>query len=143
MRTRRRAALIATIFVFLFTVLTVEAATPTVGITAHDLAQLDLVIDPRDAQEAAALSGISQEKASELARDSLNRVDQPWQVLHGRASRIAEEPSRAVWIVVFLGGDPPPGGPMGVSTAPVTVDYTGSVIDDQTGEILRSFGKGH
>ena len=120
------------------------AGTPAPTITQHDLEQLAIVRDsPSSAKAAPAATGTTSDAAASIAQDFLGRTEAPWQVLHGSASRIEQDADETVWIVVFLGGDPPPGGPMSADAPAVTVDYTGVVIDDQTGEVLRAFGKGH
>jgi hypothetical protein len=89
-------------------------------------------------------SDIGQEDAVATASRYFGRSDAPSLVLHAQAWRIADEPLRIVWVVIFEGGSPPvPDGPTGMPRRVVTVEYTGAVIDADSGELLRTFGRGH
>ena len=96
-----------------------------------------------DGPGTKAPTGITGDRALDIAAAELGRTDRPALIAHGMARRIAAEAATSVWIVAYPGGGPPPGvGPIG-SSVHTTVDFTGLVIDDRTGEVLRGFGLGH
>lgn len=116
----------------------VLASAPTPVLSAHDQQELMLSFDGSTGPTAKVTS----DQATAVASMYLGRQDQPVQVLHGQAPRIADEAARSVWIVLYAGGSPEPGAAWGGSPDSV-VDYTGVIVDDQTGEVLRGFGVGH
>lgn len=115
-------------------------ASSGVIVSSHDAAELGLTLD-RSGQPLPPDTYVSADEAVQFAMHYMGRSDKPLAILHGRAARTAADKVTSVWIVVYRGGHPPAVGPVGAK--PVVVDYSGVVIDDHTGLILRGFGRGH
>ncbi|HEX9044738.1 MAG TPA: hypothetical protein VF802_06900 [Candidatus Limnocylindrales bacterium] len=112
---------------------------PPPTLTQYDQQQLAISIDTVGASVSAS---VGQEQAVAAAQSYLGTTAAPANVIHGQAARTVSEASRGVWIVLFDGGDQPPGGvAYGATVAPETVLYTGAIVDDTTGVVMRGFGK--
>jgi hypothetical protein len=84
---------------------------------------------------------VTESDAVAIAADWLGRPDPPAITRHGYGQRTISEAVRPVWIIVYAGGEAPPFQLPGALET--TVDFTGVIVDDQSGEVLRAFGKGH
>jgi hypothetical protein len=111
---------------------------------------LDELHDPLVQQElmfslaspgSASAAALSRDQAIAIASAWLGRTDAPLLASEGTGRSMAQDADLQVWVVAYSGGDPPPGGLPGAG--PVRVSFTGVVIDDSTGIILRTFGYGH
>ncbi len=101
--------------------------------------QAELMISLTPPSGASAPT-ITLERAVAVAADELGRSDPPAIAIRGSGQAIATKPYTSAWIVVYAGGDPPPYNPSEVG---LVVDFVGVLVGDQSGEILRTFGKGH
>jgi hypothetical protein len=135
------AALVISLAVLMAVGGVVLAIQPTaLTLSAYQQQQQELVVDSGLAPVTAAVSSSS---AAAAADALLARTDDA-NVLHGVDLSGASLGPRTVWIVLYKGGvGPPSGGPIGATPVVWVVDMTGVVIDDQTGEVLRSFGIAH
>jgi hypothetical protein len=109
-------------------------------LTDQDAAQLGLEIRPLPGGLAGSLTALDTDTAIQHAKASLHTTEAPVEVHHVLTRQFSDSPEVTAFIVVFAGGDPIPGGPVGSKLHPVS--YRGVVIDDQTGEILRIFATG-
>ncbi len=107
-------------------------------LSAADQDQLGFHVQPLPAISKAA--AVSSSVAIERAAPFFGATEQPTEVLHVLAAPDAALAERGVYVVIWKGGEPIPGGPEG--NKPHSIDYRGVVIDDQTGEILRAFSSG-
>lgn len=118
---------------------TTRAVLPTAPtISPQDLAWY-MVTDAVDASNAASVvsSPVDASAAASIARGVLARPDTNVTILQARAQRIASEPARLAWVVLFNGGNAPHGGPAGATQFPVHM--TGVIIDAQTGSLMSVF----
>jgi hypothetical protein len=119
-------------------------AANSVVLSAADQDQLGLHIYALPAAAKAAL--VSEGSAASSAATFLTGITgsqvvaKPDEVLHVLAAPDASSAERSVYVFIWRGGDPFPGGPEGNVLHATT--YRGVVVDDQTGEVLRSFAAG-
>ena len=145
MRTATKWAPLGTILAVLVLVLSAANAGGSSTLNpAQALMQADvqdqLMIWP-DAAVAKTSSSVPESFAVDAAAKALWTTAAPALVTHGYARRTSSEPKSSVWIVVFAGGDPPPHEAAdGLRTV---VDFTGVIVDDTSGDVLRTFGSGH
>lgn len=113
-------------------------ATSSKLLTHYDQDQLGLHLTARPTDlTAARVSALS---ASKAAAAALGTGDTPAEVLHAMVAPDASSAERSVYVVIFSGGEPLPGGPEG--NQPHATVSRGVVIDDSTGEVLRLFAMG-
>jgi hypothetical protein len=131
-----------------------QPGVPFEAISDYDLTQLGFDLKPVPAAEKPAK--ILPEQASEIAamhafgqtpaEAKAAHPDPEVKRAYGRA--FDDEELRTVWVVVYPGGEAEdvPWGPVGqdgTRDGPAWVpDYTGVMIDDQTGEVLVRFRGG-
>jgi hypothetical protein len=117
-------------------------AATSVLLSASDQAALGFQIHalPATAKAAQVSENDAVEKSAAFLGDDPAQVTKPDEVLHVMAAADASSPERSVFVVIWQGGDPVPGGPEGNGLHKVA--YRGVVVDDQTGEVLRSFAAG-
>jgi hypothetical protein len=127
-----------------------SAASPTTSpslMSAYDLTQFGF-----DVNASSSTVGAQVDSATAIATaERATGATEPQEVIHSTTARVSPAgPARTVWIVLFLGawgGDMPAGpAPDRYSTTPLrktVFDYTGVVVDDQTGAVLYAFMSGH
>jgi hypothetical protein len=98
--------------------------------------QSDMMLSLQSTSSSGAL--ITASRAVAIASSWLGRTDTPALVVHGSGQRTASDPSSDAWIVIYAGGQDPLH-----SDGSVIVDFMGVLIDDQSGAVLRAFGRGH
>jgi hypothetical protein len=118
----------------------VLAASSTPLPASAAIAGFGLTVDPIPADAPAAL--VSADSARQLAVDMAGDGSEI-SMQHGMIDAGPGIGMRSAWIFFFSGGDS-----SGVSWGPPgagqpTVDYSGVVIDDQTGAVLRLLHAGH
>ncbi len=109
-------------------------------LTDQDAAQLGIEMRPLPAEIAGSQTPVDAKAATERAKAVLHTSDTPAEIDHVVTRQFSDSPERTAFVVVFAGGDPIPGGPVGSKLH--AVSYRGVVVDDQTGEILRIFATG-
>ncbi len=119
---------------------TVDMGAPTVASVQAEIAapsvQSDMMLSLQSTSSSGAL--ITASRAVAIASTWLGRSDAPALVVHGSGQRTASDPSSDAWIVIYAGGQDPLH-----SDGSVIVDFIGVLIDDQSGAVLRAFGRGH
>jgi hypothetical protein len=117
----------------------VALSQPSPLLTPDEAAHLGLVMDPLPATEVAA--PIDQLDATGRAKRDLGVVDEPVEVYHVMTRQFADSPLTSAYILVFESKDETiGGGPVG--SGPHALLYQGVVVDDHTGEVLRTFSVG-
>lgn len=116
---------------------TAPASTVANQLASTDLqAELMISLAPQGSTTAAA---IGRDEAMSIASGWLGRSDSPALVVHGAGRTRAADQATDAWIVVYAGGEPPPGD----AASSTVVDFVGVLVSDDTGAVLRTFGKGH
>jgi len=137
------ALLVAGVLVVAATV-SVQSATPAAStsklLTASDQDELGFHISqvPATARSASISTASAVTNAARWVTNINGAA--PDEVLHVMAAPDASSPERSVFVFIWKGGDAVPGGPEGNGLH--SVSYQGVVVDDQTGEVLRSFATG-
>ena len=87
---------------------------------------------------------ISADAARGTARGLVGAGKDPEETYRVLASKTYFGPKRTAWLFLFSGGSGPVSGgpPEGADSRTFTVEYTGVLIDDQTGKVIRWFKGG-
>ena len=127
-------------------------ATPNLppSMTARELSvfmveQAIEIADPSSDTIATAAKGtcpLTPAAAVEIARAETGRIgaDDPVRVYRADAHPIVSLPLRPVFVILFVGGEAPQGGPSGARR--VAVEVTGVIVDACSGEFLSMFMHG-
>jgi hypothetical protein len=85
------------------------------------------------------------ESARDMARLLIDAPKDPEETYRVLASATYFSPKRTSWLFLFAGGSGPiSAGPVeGADSRAFTTDFTGVLVDDQTGEVLRWFQGWH
>lgn len=143
MRPRTRLAIVVGVGVLMGGAF-VSMATASVATNAAvpSLSQTDLAAFAITVDNPTSAATVSSQTAARTAAAFLGIDQQALEILHVSATMAVGEPGDSSWVVIFAGGPTPPGGPPGTEATPV-VEYTGVVVSDQTGEVLRYFTRSH
>jgi hypothetical protein len=123
------------------------SVTPSPLVSHYDLTQLGF-----DANAPLTISGAQIDSGTAVAIAEQSIDSTPVQVIHSRIARVSPAGvGRTVWIVVFAArasdgnapGPAPAVNPPGQEISKAVVDYTGVVVDDQTGAVVQTFKGGH
>jgi hypothetical protein len=100
-------------------------------------------IDLAPVPASLAAAAISIERAVATARE-ITGLTPPRESFRVLASPTSDEPRRTAWLLLFEGGPGPisAGPPDGAYSRRFATDYTGVLVDDQTGVVLRWFQGG-
>ena len=109
-------------------------------LTLSDQDQLGFHVSSLAPTESAISPNVAVANAGAFFASPGEPVAEPAQVMHVLAAPDASSIERSVYVVIWRGGDPVPGGPDGNGLH--SVAYRGVVIDDHTGAILRAFATG-
>lgn len=92
-------------------------------------------------EKAPAISAESAQATARKVIDAAKDPDETFQVL---ASATYDAPKQTAWLLLFAGGSEEMSGgpPEGAESRTIIVDFTGVLVDDQTGEVLRWFRGG-
>jgi len=121
--------------------LAADATKPSPFVGALDPSQV-MVSAPVDVTNGPNVPGshpqVGRDEAIKIAADYIGATESPLQLVQALAPRIAAEPPRSVWIVVFKAYGSVYVGPAGQQQLwqPIA---NGVLVDDQTGEVLRGF----
>jgi hypothetical protein len=119
-------------------------AAPVSILSAADQDQLDLHLHtlPSTAKPAAVAQSGARSNASTFlgALTGSDVIAKPDEILHVMTAPDASSPERSVYVLIWKGGDPSPGGP--APNGLHSVAYRGVVVDDQTGAVVRAFAVG-
>jgi hypothetical protein len=87
---------------------------------------------------------ISAESAQATARKVIDAAKDPDETFRVLASATYDAPKQTAWLLLFAGGSEEMSGgpPEGAESRTIIVDFTGVLVDDQTGEVLRWFRGG-
>ena len=88
---------------------------------------------------AQVATAFASDKAVAIAQQEIGGGRTVASIHHGKAAAYINGPVRSVWLVSFTGVQVPMVGPNGGTTKLTTSDLTTVVIDDATGEVLRTF----
>jgi hypothetical protein len=101
-------------------------------------------IELRTVPATAPGAAVSAETARAAARQLVGASKDPEETYRVFASETYLSAKQTAWLFLFAGGPGPvsAGPPEGADSRAYTTKYTGVVIDDQTGEILRWFQGG-
>lgn len=149
-RNRRRAFIVLASAAILSGVtlaaMTVQAS-PSVAVSAFApadrLLEHGIVLSPVPGTYAAAI--VSADSAKATAVKAVSAPADPDETYRVLASATYYAPKQTAWLFLFKGGsDPVSVGPAeGADSRTFTTDFTGVLVDDQTGQVLRWFQSWH
>jgi len=121
----------------------ISAEPSTPSLVSADYADFGIAYDPAVPVDATGRSvpNTDRDYAIAAAKSALGREDDPFQVLHTRAWRIAAEPMQDAWVVLFAGGVHTAPGAIGAPSRQISDLFEGVVVADSTAEVLRTFGR--
>ena len=117
----------------------VRSAAPD-PLTAEYAALGHVTIDAANAPEA--LTAVSSEQAATIAQQEVGAGHPVASIHHGWAGQYVNSPVRSVWLVSFTDVPVPNVGPIAKAQAVGPSILTAVIVDDSTGEVLRTFSIG-
>lgn len=102
-------------------------------------------VDLNDAPSFDIKAVVTAETAALTAQKLVDAPKLPEETFRVMVSEFYDGPKKSAWLLMFTGGSfPGSGGPVdGAESREFTTDFTGVLIDDQTGEIIRWFQGWH